>query len=67
MNHSSNKYLLNTYHVQYPVLVFMGDTKTWVEQKRKVSQSHRVAEARRDAGALASESSRDGQMDEVKM
>lgn len=24
INHSSNKYLLNTYHVQCPVLVVMG-------------------------------------------
>ena len=36
MNHSSNKYLLNTYHVQYPVLVFMGDTKAWIEQKGEI-------------------------------
>lgn len=39
MNHSSNKYLLNTYHVQDPVLVFVGNTKTWIEQKEEANQS----------------------------
>lgn len=65
MNHSSNKYLLNTYHVQYPVLVFVEDTKTWIEQTGKVSQSHRMVETRRGAGA--SESSKDREMDEEEM
>lgn len=67
MNHSSNKYLLNTYHVQGPVLVFLGNTKTWMEQKEEANRSYKAAETGRVAGVLTSEASKDGEMDDVNM
>lgn len=67
MNHSSNKYLLNTYHVQGPVLVFLGNTKTWIEQKEEANRSYKVAETGRVVGVLTSEASKDGEMDDVNM
>lgn len=67
MNHSSNKYLLNTYHVQGPVLVFLGNTKTWMEQKEEANRSYKAAETGRVAGVLTSEASKDGEMDAVNM
>jgi hypothetical protein len=36
INHSSNKYLLHTYHVQSPVLVVMGIQRFRQNVKRKL-------------------------------